>query len=326
MKIGYSFLLFMLLCSGLQAQKPLDGLWLLNDEKGMEFGPGDKIACRDFSFFDRYTLQGDTLTIVHDYTDHECYRMDSLGNRVECEGWKLSDATFLTHQHSDTELWLYPLNPSAMKIAGDLNRPFLTFELKHYEELAKRNQREQQVDTARYPYRYRTSIMEPSIETIKLTASLTRFAPMKFDSISISYFQQGWMAQYYYDLKLYSDGSFIVHHKRDGLDKGEFKDRKAVLGWFRDQLSKEEMGHISRRLSESGIAKMKSGNFVVSTIHGKEISLKVYSGDTCKTLKGVKGELPLLIESLVDQLLEIDNFKDYKPTSDRTEFETTFVR
>lgn len=307
----------------------LEGQWLGENDVDIRFN-SSKISSRKYSYFSSYQVIKDTLYITHDYEGIGLYTIDSLGNKIEMKNWKLPNSKFQIVKVSEMELVLYPLNPSAMKIAGEIRQPHVNYSLESYQKLLDQKESANDLDSneskeikINYDYNWFGSA---SIDTIKLQSAKALYSTIEFDSIAISYFSQGWFARYYYDLKLYNDGLFVVNHERDGSDTGEFENIKAILGLFEGSISLDEISEINQLLSSSGISKLESKDYEGWTSHGNYICIKVYYNHTFKELKGIQGMFPIMIEPIIRQLLAIDDFENYEQIDRDVLFETSYKK
>jgi|GEM_PF-2418768 len=317
--------------SNVYTNAELNGLWVIEDKIGFEFGIDSTIESREFSYFSTYTIKKDTIDIVHDYGANECWTKDAAGNKIPCDDWPLPDSKFQILDITESELTLCPLNPSAMKIVGKIINPHIGYSLKSYQSLIneladKKNVESNPVEAKNIEKDDLLMFKPSSIDTLVLKSAQSFYKAIEFDSIAISSFSQGWFAQYYYDLKLFSDGRFVVKNNRYGSDKGEFEDSKIILGLFEGQLSKEETNEINNLLSSSGMPNFKPPLFGVWTSHGTEVDFKVYYNDTSMRYHDVQYSFPILIEPIIEKLLGIDEFEKYRRIDGVEQFETSFER
>lgn len=306
-----------------------EGQWSGENDVDIRFNSSE-VFSRKFNYFSSYQIIKDTLFIAHDYNGTRSYTIDSLGNEIETENWKLPNSKFQIVRISDFELVLYPLNPSAMKIAEEIRQPHVNYGLESYQKLLGKKESANDLDSnasnelkANYEYNW---FGTASIDTIKLQSAKSLYSAIEFDSIAISYFSQGWFAKYYYDLKLYNDGQFVVNHERGGPDTGEFENMKAILGLFKGDISINEISEINQLLSSSGISKLEPKDYGSWTSHGKYVCIKVYFNHTFKELKGIQGMFPVMIEPVIRKLLAIDDFENYVQTDRNELFETTYKK
>lgn len=334
MKNAYYFLtlVLLLIVSNIQAQHQLDGFWLYNDDIGLAFNDSNTVESKAFSFFHQYMIQEDTLTILHDYSDQECWTENEQGERSKCP--QLANSVFRILALSDTLLTLCPINVPAMQIANEITIPFLRYSRELYE---MRYQSIQENWQESIPTIKETSLDEyfaqlekfpiydlPPIDTVSFYPAKSIYTPITFDSISISYFAQGWFTnQYYYDLKLYSDGSFIVRNSKTS-DQKEVK--TSNYGLFTSRIPHTTVTKLNQLLSASGILKLKSKVFRGWTSHGKNIKMSVYYDGKCKTFEGVQNQFSIMLEPIVATLLTVENFEDYQRISRAITFETTFKK
>jgi hypothetical protein len=233
----------------------------------------------------------DTLGISQGLEAMRLDSIDSLGKKIAIEKIKLLLSNLTVIKESEFELIRYPLNPKTNKMFGETKQPPLNYDLESYVKYLDKKEADRTI---------------------------------KFDSIAISYISHGWFAEYYYDLKLYDDGQFLVNQERVGSDIGELDDNKAILGLFEGDLSQDKLSEINPLLSSSGILKLESKDYRGYVLHGKEICIKLYYNQTYKELKGMQGMFPVNIESMISRLLSINDFENYVQIDRNEIFETSF--
>jgi hypothetical protein len=233
----------------------------------------------------------DTLGISQGLEAMRLDSIDSLGKKIAIEKIKLLLSNLTLIKESEFELIRYPLNPKTNKMFGETKQPPLNYNLESYVKYLDKKEAERAI---------------------------------KFDSIAISYISHGWFAEYYYDLKLYDDGQFLVNQERVGSDIGELDDNKSILGLFEGDLSQDKLSEINPLLSSSGILKLESKDYGGYVLHGKEICIKLFYNQTYKELKGMQGMFPVNIESIISRLLSINDFENYVQIDRNEIFETSF--
>ena len=305
--------------------------WLANRNIGIRFD-ARTVESDEFSFFSTYHFSGDTLTIFHDYSTLQCYTVDSLGNQIECPDWKLPNSIYLIHKLNMFELSMYPLNASAMKISHEINRTSSwSYDLSVFEKLIKKynGQNPEFKNHDDYLLKFRTLHEDPSlpqIDTIKLKSKASVYEELRFDSLFLSYEQFEWNVNYYYDLNLKANGRFVVSYQRDESDSVKFGHKPAKLGLFKGKIKRAIVNIINDRLSESGVSATPSTIYDGDSDHAKRIRVTIYYNGMFRRYEGKEYFFPLLLKPFIEQILQINDYENYKPRKKPYYFESSFLK